>query len=96
MKINPGVKPIQPASVEARSTESSATKGTVAEQTPVSLSAYARRLNGAETALDTVAVDRSRVDGIKAALAAGEHTISSERIADTLLTAATKILHVAK
>ena len=98
MKIDPGLKPIHPpASVETRPIESPSTKGAAGEQTQVSLSARASQLNQMEARLATVAVvDRSRVDNIKAALAAGKYTINTENIADTLLTSAKEILHVSK
>ena len=98
MKIDPGLKPIQPPlSVETRPIESPSTKGAGAEQTQVILSARASQLNRMEALLATVAVvDRSRVDNIKAAIAAGEYTINTENIADTLLTSAKEILHVSK
>ena len=98
MKIDPGLKPIQPPlSVETRPTESSSTKGAGAEQTQVILSARASQLNQMEAHLATVAVvDRSRVDNIKAAIAAGKYTINTQNIADTLLTSAKEILHVPK
>lgn len=98
MKIDPGLKPIQsPPAVETRPAESPTTKGAAAEQTQVSLSARATQLNQMEAQLATVAVvDRARVDTIKAALAAGEYTINTANIADTLLTSAKEILHVSK
>lgn len=98
MKIDPGSKPIQPpSSLETRPAGLPVTKGAVGEQTQVSLSARASQLNQMETQLATVAVvDRSRVDRIKAALAAGEYTINPENIADTLLASAKEILHVSK
>lgn len=107
MKIDPGLKPIQiPPSVETRPTEMPATKSDAAEQTPVSLSPRASQLNLSprasqlnqmETELATIAVvDRSRVDSIKAALAAGQYIINPANIADSLLTSAKEILHVSK
>ena len=98
MKIDPGLKPIQPPlSVETRPIESPSTQGAAAEQTQVSLSPRASQLNQMEARLATVAVvDRSRVDSIKAAIAAGEYTINTVNIADTLLTSAKEILHVAR
>jgi len=98
MKIDPGLKPIQPPpAVETRPTESPSTQGAKAEQTQVSLSARANQLNRMEAQLATVpVVDRSRVDAIKAALAAGEYTINPENIADTLLASAKEKLYVPK
>lgn len=98
MKIDPGVKPIQPPpALETRPTESPSAKGAAAEQTQVSLSTRASQLNQMEAQLATVAVvDRSRVDSIKAALAAGEYIINPENIADTLLASAKELLHVSK
>ena len=98
MKIDPGLKPIQPPlSVETRPIEAPSTKGAGAEQTQVIFSARASELNQMEARLTTVAVvDRSRVDNIKAAIAAGKYTINTQNIADTLLTSAKEILHVSK
>ena len=98
MKIDPGLKPIRlPPSIETRSAGSPSTNGAAAEQTQVNLSTRVSQLNQMETQLATVdVVDRSRVDRIKAALAAGEYTINSENIADTLLASAKEILHVSK
>ena len=98
MKIDPGLKPIQPPpAAETRPVDSPAAQGAKAEQTQVSLSARANQLNVMEAQLATVpVVDRSRVDAIKAALAAGEYTINPENIADTLLASAKEILNVSK
>lgn len=98
MKIDPGLKPIpSPLPADTRPVESPATKGAAGEQTQVSLSARANQLNRLEAQLATVpVVDRSRVDAIKAALAAGEYTINPENIADTLLASAKETLHVSK
>lgn len=98
MKIDPGLKPLQPPSAaEARAVESPAAKGAKTQETQVSVSARANQLNRMEAQLATVPlVDRSRVDAIKAALAAGEYTINPENIADTLLASAKEILNVSK
>ena len=98
MKIEPGSKPIQPpSSLDTRPAGLPGTKVAVAEQTQVSLSARASQLNQMEALLATVAVvDRSRVDRIKAALAAGEYAINPENIADTLLASAKELLHASK
>lgn len=97
MKIVPGLPPLQPVSGDARPADASSTRSAASEQTPVTLSARAKGLNQLENHLDSQSVvDRARVDSIKATLIAGQHTINSESIADTLLTSAQKILHGAK
>lgn len=98
MKIDPGLKAIPTApAVDTRPGESRALTSATGEQTQVSLSARASALNQMDTRLESMpVVDRSRVDAIKAALAAGTYTIHTDNIADNLLDTAKEILHVTK
>ncbi len=98
MKIDPGLKPATlPALAETRPTTPPTHKGTLPEETQVSLSAQAAQLQQRETQLAGIpVVNRARVDSIKATIAAGQYVIKSENIADSLLTSAKETLHVAK
>ena len=98
MKIDPGLKPVTLSPLaETRPATPQTHKGTSSEQTQVSLSPRAAQLQQQETQLAAIpVVDRARVDSIKAIIAAGQYVIKSENIADSLLTSAKEILHVAK
>lgn len=99
MKIDsPGIKPVNvPASVDARPAQAQATPGASAAQTDVSLSARAEQLKQLETQLAAIpVVDRSKVEGIKAAIASGEYVIRPENIAAGLLDSVREMLNVSR
>lgn len=98
MKIDPGPKQVTlPSSVESRPAKPQASARASSEQTEVSLSQRAAQLKELETQLAAIpVVDRARVDSIKEAIASGQYTINSEKIAAGLIDSVKEMLHAAK
>ena len=99
MKIDPGLKQVTlPTSVESRAGKAAGNPPAAdTSQTDVSLSPRAIQLKQLETQLAAVpVVDRARVDSIKEAIASGQYTINTGKIAESLLSSVKEMLHVAK
>lgn len=98
MKIDPGPKQVTlPSSVESRPAKPQANARASSEQTEVNLSQRATQLKELETQLAAIpVVDRARVDSIKEAIASGQYTINSEKIAAGLIDSVKEMLHAAK
>jgi negative regulator of flagellin synthesis FlgM len=99
MKIEPGPKEVTlPTPVENRPAQPQENKPAgIERQTDVTLSPRAAQLKQLETQLAAIpVVDRARVDSIKQAIAAGQYTINSEKIAQSLIDSVKEMIHVTK
>lgn len=99
MKIEPGPKEVTlPTPIENRPAQRQENKPAGTEpQTDVTLSPRAAQLKQLETQLAAIPViDRARVDSIKQAIAAGQYTINSEKIAQSLIDSVKEMIHVTK
>jgi len=98
MKIEPGTKPVTlPPSAESRTARTQPSPRADAGQTDVSLSERASHLKELETRLAAIpVVDRARVDSIKEAIASGQYTINTEKIAAGLIDSVKEMLHAAR
>lgn len=98
MKIDPGSKPVTlPPAVENRTSQPQPNARPNLEQTEVTLSPRAAQLKQLESRLAAIpVVDRARVDSIKQAIAAGQYSVNTENIADSLIDSVKEMLHVAK
>jgi len=99
MKIESGPKVVTlPTPAENRPAQPQENKPAGTErQTDVTLSPRAAQLKQLETQLAAIpVVDRARVDSIKQAIAAGQYTINSEKIAQSLIDSVKEMIHVSK
>ena len=98
MKIDPGLKQVTlPSTVENRPAKPQPATSAPAEQTDVNLSQRAAQLKELESSLAAIpAVDRSRVESIKEAIASGQYVIKPENIAAGLLDSVREMLNVSR
>lgn len=98
MKIDPGLKQVTLANpVEARAGQTASNPSAATPQSDVHLSPRAAQLKQMETRLAAIpAVDRARVDSIKAAITSGQYAINTGNIAESLLDSVRETLHGAR
>jgi negative regulator of flagellin synthesis FlgM len=99
MKIEPGPKQVTvPTPVENRPAQAQENKPAgAAQQTDVTLSPRVAQLKQLEAQLAAIpVVDRARVDSIKQAIAAGQYTVNTENIAQSLIDSVKEMIHVSK